>query len=589
MKHLNRQKEGKKQLKRLAGNIEIPQSAFFQVLSSRPKTYHTSARHRPPSSQRHMSTAALASQSTDVILDAIAPELVNGQSEQAESFPPPRAIPRAKVDPDTRSQILSELYKQRDMRQLKWDMSAEERVAVLHHARDIMEQMSPQELQSVLRPVLTRRSKAGDGAHGVEEDVEADLGRTEELLASSDPIVRLRSALARISRSKRVATEAQSDAFAAVIKEAFPTAPSSDSPHAALYRKCMNRALYGEAKAERFAKFDQLWEELQAMAGYQIDSFAALARLMRDRDQPAQERLDSLSGYLQAMHDPKDAIVLVNYMLGSLVEQGDLSEAVAVADSLIGGDSISPDDLDTGSVRVPASTAYLRPNRQTYQTLLKGLATNGWFTPAVRVMQRSTEAGFAPRVPDYIALFNGFARFAAEPEKRLSGPLAEVMPSVQSDPLPIAPGMKIPASPFWDILGDKIEVRSPAQRENPWNRQALEAFWTPFLAVLPNEHASVAPSPYQAFRIAVAWAKVTAGDEEILRSIWVQMEHKFGAQRSGLDHNGVGQHTGTIGGMSTEGRKDAEEWFGWGDSNRTKRLRSTLFYPQTGQSSASHT
>ncbi|KAK4689864.1 hypothetical protein P7C73_g250, partial [Tremellales sp. Uapishka_1] len=38
MKHLNKQKEGKKRLKRLAGNIDIPQAAFFDVLSSRPRS-----------------------------------------------------------------------------------------------------------------------------------------------------------------------------------------------------------------------------------------------------------------------------------------------------------------------------------------------------------------------------------------------------------------------------------------------------------------------------------------------------------------------------------------------------------------------
>lgn len=584
MKHLNRQKEGKKQLKRLAGNIEIPQSAFFQVLSSRPKTYHTSARHRAPSGQRSMSTAALSSQPTDTVLDAIASELVSGQSEQAESFPTPRAIPAAKIDPDTRSQILSELYKQRDMRKLKWDMSAEERGVVLDHAREIMEHMSPQELQSVLRPVLTRRGNTGDGAHGT-EDREADLERTDALLASNDPIDRLRSALARISRSKRVSSEAQLDAFSALIREAFPEPPSDDSPHAALYRKCMNRALYGEAKAERFAKFDQLWEELQATVGYQPDSFAALARSMRDRDQPPQQRLDNLGRFLRDTRDPKDAIVLVNYTLGSLVDKGNLREAVAMADALIGGESISPDNLDTGSVHVPTPIGHLPPNRQTYQTLVKTLANNGWFTPAVRALQRSTEAGFAPRVPEYIALFNGFARFAAEPETRLSGALAEVMLSLQSDPLPLAPGMKIPSSPFWDILGDKIEVRPPpAQLENPWNRQALEALWPPFLAVVPSEHANVAPSPYQAFRIAVAWAKVTGGDEEVLRSVWVQMEHKFGGRRPEPDHTGSEQTERA----RPEERPESEVWLGWGDSNRTKRLRSALFYQPTDQSPSSY-
>ncbi|OXC68122.1 GTP-binding protein LepA [Cryptococcus neoformans] len=37
LKHLNKQKEGKKRLKKLAGSIEIPQTAFYKVLSSRPR------------------------------------------------------------------------------------------------------------------------------------------------------------------------------------------------------------------------------------------------------------------------------------------------------------------------------------------------------------------------------------------------------------------------------------------------------------------------------------------------------------------------------------------------------------------------
>jgi translation elongation factor EF-4 len=37
MKHLEKQKRGKAKLKRLGvGNIDIPQSAFFEILSSRP-------------------------------------------------------------------------------------------------------------------------------------------------------------------------------------------------------------------------------------------------------------------------------------------------------------------------------------------------------------------------------------------------------------------------------------------------------------------------------------------------------------------------------------------------------------------------
>lgn len=36
MKHLEKQKRGKAKLKKLGiGNVEIPQSAFFEVLSSR--------------------------------------------------------------------------------------------------------------------------------------------------------------------------------------------------------------------------------------------------------------------------------------------------------------------------------------------------------------------------------------------------------------------------------------------------------------------------------------------------------------------------------------------------------------------------
>jgi len=36
LKHLNKQKEGKKKMKRI-GNIELPQAAFFDVLSSKVK------------------------------------------------------------------------------------------------------------------------------------------------------------------------------------------------------------------------------------------------------------------------------------------------------------------------------------------------------------------------------------------------------------------------------------------------------------------------------------------------------------------------------------------------------------------------
>jgi hypothetical protein len=37
MKHLEKQKRGKAKLKRLGiGNIDIPQSAFYEILSSRP-------------------------------------------------------------------------------------------------------------------------------------------------------------------------------------------------------------------------------------------------------------------------------------------------------------------------------------------------------------------------------------------------------------------------------------------------------------------------------------------------------------------------------------------------------------------------
>jgi len=34
LKHLNRQKEGKRQMKRI-GNIELPQAAFFEILSTK--------------------------------------------------------------------------------------------------------------------------------------------------------------------------------------------------------------------------------------------------------------------------------------------------------------------------------------------------------------------------------------------------------------------------------------------------------------------------------------------------------------------------------------------------------------------------
>jgi len=192
----------------------------------------------------------------------------------------------------------------------------------------------------------------------------------------------------------------------------------------------------------------------------------------------------------------------------------------------------------------------LSPSAATFQCILRALTYHGDLTSALSVLQDMDNAGFQPVVSDFVAFFQGFARFGELAVDDESG-AGDITPPVEKHtrkPVPNNAPQEQPAprrlTDIWsDGMRRKDAPSEPADAGGEWNKETLQLLFQTLLGVSPQRlpatadrawylppHARTLPGPRPGavFYILMAYRRVIGDDPAVLLDVLEQLERKFG-------------------------------------------------------------
>jgi pentatricopeptide repeat protein len=390
MKHLEKQKKGKLRLKKLAGNIDVPQSAFFEVLSSRPRGFSTCARASGAlysDSRRYGSVAG----STD-IAQLLRPDISKAEGEVEEepatlsaqvSTPAPILPPT--LHPRTRSTLLSNMLRLADS-PTATAASIYSAWTELYLASPSSHAFSPVELVAVLRALHKTHQRertimpiAKERFQFVEAELKeikskapetAGMGDGEEEWKRND--LELLADYSRLGQRRQRIKKYKLDNEERYVLRRFPAPPvRKQYDRGAIYPQALrgerreyallaNGLMYLAAKAQEEATFERWWANRIA-AEYRPDNFAVLARItmmarlgrveemktawnevaaetsrhLRERQTTPPQAEDQHVNWATPLPLQKvTGSVLINALLWHLAKQGEWADVVGAYDQL---------------------------------------------------------------------------------------------------------------------------------------------------------------------------------------------------------------------------------------------------------------
>ena len=551
LKHLNKQKEGKKRLKRLAGNIDIPQSAFFEVLSARPRGYSTMV-------QRNLADVPFLALLPDL------PDLPDVDSEaslpNAEPTTSTEPIRPQALSPPRRSALLSELYRLIDDRKST--------PAHLHAAYLDLCLSSPyahvltaDELRGLLRAMADPRRRDGAASQAEADNMSNVIEELQEVVGiESTGLAGLE--LAVLGTTTRFRRNVSSDELRLAedkLRELFPQVPTSVQGLQE-YTRCLNRILYLCALSCEDQRFDLWWDRLQEVQSSGSDSWSILVRLMLLQRIGQTDRVVELVN--ESTHlDAANLTILINFATWSLALDGQFGPVAAAYESLRPSCRLPLRIEREQRIQIPQG---IKPTRQTFGLLINAFAHAGDLESALTIMGDALSDGHTPGVPEYIALFRGFARHGEVPEI-VAGEAAALFPvwednhSLASQVEPESVERRGRIERIWErgIFRREPPAHLAPKAENLWTRSTLDSLFAGFMAVRANnglraeKGASRAPSPKQVYTVLLAFARVTNGDAEVVRGAWEAMHGKFGEEGAG--------------------------WCSWREDGRLRRIKRVLY------------
>jgi pentatricopeptide repeat protein len=539
LKHLNRQKEGKKRLKKLAGNIDIPQSAFFDVLSSRPRAFSTSARRLD-----HAGT-----------MDHFSPHLPN-------NLPPPTIdlsyTMRASPLPFVTSR-LSGKEKSEDMSELHRLISEEkpDAVAIVKLFEELASSaphshvFTTAELTGIMRS-LTKINKRQQ--HLLRSKDANTLKVHAELEALSDKASRGLE-LALLQSLHRTVDSSSGTALADIDSQMatmFPRIPTSQDERATKrYRVCVNHILNLCAKAGDTERFNKWYLRISSL-DQKEDSYSALSAItLAAKDGDAQAVISAFEELSQAITDPAEHIILLNYTLWQLATRGHWHRVIPTLYQL--SPNCSPINIPGVELGDPLPVLeHSKSTAQTFSATMHALAHQGHFDTAMTVFRMMIEHGFQPHVPEYQSLFKGFARHGVVPPTS-AGRLASSFPLWErfDNSADSVNGTGESISQIWQRT-----TFQPSTDDSHWTISNLREIFNSFIHLSPSAQYSQAPTPDKIWLILLAFARTTNGDEGTLVEVWERLEGKFAAEQSG--------------------------WWGWTMDGRLRRLRARMLEDEEG-------
>lgn len=544
LKHLNKQKEGKKRLKKLAGNIEVPQSAFFNVLSQRPRTYATSARD---------------SNSDNAWLQEVVPRPPTSLSELAEECENSEPVPigRPTMAPENRSEILGTIYRQVEQKahgETSHKLFGDFTRLYLSSPSPLF---SAPELQAIAKAVhsLDRNSnrKYQRQAH---ERFETVVNALRDVVGDQQQIPRGLELSMLVSSTKHRRSMNRGDLKKAEhqFTSSFRSAPS-DPARREQYFRGLNHILYLSALARQPERTEFWWNKMIG-EGFEPDSWSYLSRVLTYGMMYSRTAafLTELERALPKVPKKEDKIVLVNVAIWLAA----VSKRMDVAGALY--TTINPPEETTTyshsiaelPIGLVDEIGDLTPTKQTFYLMLSAYTYHGDLISALTTMQQLLARGHPAVVANYVALFRGFARFGKILEGE-AGDASDLFPpfiefTSQSTLYEIKQRR---TSGFFDSLRGKAKVESEVL--NHWTLQAFDEIFQSFLALEPGKGVSgkAAPTAKGVHFALLAWARVTNGD---LGSVW----HAYDAMRTKF------------------GPGNKEGWAGWEEDARLKQLGERL-------------
>ncbi|WOO82147.1 Translation factor GUF1, mitochondrial [Vanrija pseudolonga] len=526
MKHLNKQKEGKKRLKKLAGNIDIPQSAFFQVLSARPRSFTTSARFHVQAHHDWLTTE----------LPPSPPPLPKRRAAAGSNR---YSLPH--ISPQQRSSMLSDIHVQiteqapGSSENLFNDFSRLYLSSTSHS-------FTPVELKAIAKAmhVMDRRHlyhvrDANDRLKTVAGALKDTVRREYTAVHGLEAALFVSAARHRRSFTNKDLRQAERH-----FEHRFPKVPDDDV-RLHEYKVSINHMLYLCLVAKDIPRYDKFWHRMIA-SGIEPGSWANLTRILAAGMGPSPRSVvDELAKALRVTEDPDNAVILVNAAIWLRVKAGDMETAYKLYNGLRSRPSRfhqpPPDDDAISSI----DFARLRPSRYTYPMMVNGLGWRGDLVAALKVLREMIDDGHVPRIHDYTGLFRGFAKYGEVP----SGPA----------------GGATSAFPLWLNFGSPSQLTSVWSTRRSeflpsfggWTLDALEDVFHSFLSArLPaNASRSQQPTEKLIYYILVAFARTTNADETTVRATLDALTKKFGPN-------------------------NPEGWEGWNESSRIMKIREVL-------------
>ncbi|EIW71455.1 hypothetical protein TREMEDRAFT_73314 [Tremella mesenterica DSM 1558] len=572
LKHLNKQKEGKRRLKRLAGNIDIPQSAFFDVLSSRPRAYTTMSR-------RVMQDDPILSllpsvEASEVVSSIISPMRI----------PPP--ISGHVIAPLNRSLGLSAIHR------LISDpnVSAEEiheAYLDLHTSSHEGQPFTPSELRAIFhalsrtgRKSLYRRQQV-ERLHSITDELTELLGSSQDLGNG------LALSILCSVRDRRKVSPAVLSRAEATFKSLFPQSPLPTDARSQEFVKSVNHLLYLCALAGDEKKFDYWSKIRESVSELDGDSWMVLSRLVLFRNTNQSNRIiPTVNDTLNQIEDPQDMMVIINYALWSSCLDENFEVVIKAYETLVPTTQLpfphphphqGSKEINETYLSIPPD---ILPTRETFSLLINAFSYHGHLACALTVMRDMLAQEISPGVGEYMSLIRGFAKYVVIPnvepgqarigfprwithtdkgditsiwERAISSrlnlnldqspfdfhsgkhPLFQQHPhnplkvSKQIDSLESVPAES--DSAVGEDMQERYDRSGGVMRRNgkkeKWTKDILEDIFEGLLALIPIKKGSRSLSPGQIYTVLLAFARSSNGDYQTVVSVWEALERKF--------------------------------------------------------------
>ena len=564
MKHLEKQKAGKKRLKRLAGNIDVPQSAFFTVLS---RSYSTAAtRSIPRADPPHLPSASKSGESRGRRSSAVQAPLDFGfqrpnvlmRSEEStgtttdaeERFQKTRPLAKRSLDdgskatghrveaidleitfpddlpevelpvistrplqvptisPQLRSQHLSRLYALLDpiaTPQPKEIYEAYTAILDLSSAHTL----TPNELTLILKKLYASTQREGTDKVVARQYIN-DVNRALKRMIGETDVTRYHSMIMTPRAIKRPTPDSLT-----ACENILTKIKGQISPKAVLFILQLGAAIPDKTRFERWwAEGEKIgldhakWGPRMALCDNmkEIDDLADILRMAVNEAQDDKKAMTALANQAMGIYARHGVWPMASAIYRDLTESTILFPGVG---------EVIPKDLD------------IKASRHTYSIFIAALCDSGYLREALQVMADMDTANHPPFILEYSSLFNGFARYGDIPHR--SGRATSLFPPwlIQT----------VGAAARSDRTGSLVRWDGKRAYESDWTGSALESTFESLLTLTPGMRrvstpysridSYRAPNASVVYDIMCAFARTTGCDDVVLRKVWGKLDKKF--------------------------------------------------------------